>query len=150
MTLSNGKDVLIIDDDAAVRGLLCAALERLGLTCDTADDGVAALERAAATHHSVILVDLMMPKMDGSAFVTALRERERLSRERPVVLMMTAFPAEDHVPDLGEKVQAVVQKPFDVIELAEIVRDCVAGKRAHESRRRVVAPESRPESRAPH
>ena len=128
------QDVLIIDDDDAIREMLCAALSRLGLTCDAASDGVEALERVRDTRYSVIVVDLMMPRVDGGAFVTALREREKSSVERPVVFMMTAFPVRERVPDMGGEIQAVVQKPFDVLELAELIRDCVEGARAHASR----------------
>lgn len=142
MTPLPTTDVLIIDDDAAIRGLVGAALTRLAVSWHAAVDGADALDQIERTRYSVVLVDLMMPRIDGEAFVTALREHERVSRERPVVLIMTAFPVRDRLTSLGESVQAVLQKPFDVVELAEIVRACVAGRRALEEE--AVVPAERP------
>ena len=127
------KDVLVIDDDNSIRSLIASALTRLGLQVDTAADGAEGIDRIETTSYSIVLVDLMMPRVDGSAFVNALREREARSRVRPVVFLMTAFPVAE-VPPLGNEVQALVPKPFDVIELAELVRDCVEAWRRHASR----------------
>jgi DNA-binding response OmpR family regulator len=129
MKLRNESDVLIIDDDDAIRRMLCVALKRIALTCETAIDGADALEQMAETHYAVVLVDLMMPRLDGAGFVAALRERERASFDRPVVLLMTAFSTRETIKHLGDRVQAVIQKPFDVFELAGLVRDCVDGAR---------------------
>lgn len=62
-----------------------------------------------------------------------LRYFIRSVASRPIVLLMTAFPAGD-LPDLGSQVQAIVQKPFDVLALAELVRDCVESRRHYEDR----------------
>jgi hypothetical protein len=105
MSRPETMDVLIIDDDEAIRGMLAAALARLGMTCDTAADGAEALDCVAMTRYSVVLV----------------------------VLMITAFPVRDHASELGRNVQAVIQKPFDVVELAELVHDCVTGRPLHVS-----------------
>lgn len=139
MTSRLVKDVLVIDDDHAIRTLVATALTRVKLSCDTAVDGSDALDWLEGTQYSVILVDLMMPRLDGAAFVVALREREKLSNDRPVVLMMTAFSIRDTPPAIGERVQAVVQKPFDVFELAELVRDCVDARAAALARKELLA-----------
>lgn len=129
------KDVLIVDDDDAIRRMLRVVLTRGGMTSDQAADGLEALERVGVTRYRVILVDLMMPRVDGREFVTALRERERSSAGRPVVLMMTALPIRERFSEFGASVQAMIQKPFDVFELAGLVRDCVDGVRLHEAPR---------------
>ena len=129
----DAKDVLIVDDDQAIRNLVTVAFRHNGLSCDTAVDGVDALEKTSSSNYFVILVDLMMPRLDGRGFVTALREREATSGQRPVVVMMTALTARD-LPDLGSNVQAVVQKPFDLFAIAELVRDCVESRRSCEQR----------------
>ena len=133
MHILETKDVLVIDDDKSIRSLIASALMRLGLQTDTAADGAAGIDLIATTSYSVVVVDLMMPRVDGPAFINALREREVHSRVRPVVFLMTAFPVEN-VPVSGKDVQAVVAKPFDVIELTELVRDCVEAWRRHASR----------------
>ena len=131
------KDVLVIDDDGAIRSMLSSALGRLGVTCDVATDGAEALERADGTSYSVMLVDLMMPRIDGETFVTTLRERESASGERPVVLLMTALRPRPSLPprrqDSGRR-----PEPFDVIDIASLVHSCV------EIRRELDAPKQAP------
>lgn len=129
------KDVLVIDDDSPIRHMLAAAMTRLGLSCDTATDGADALEQIRSTTYIVVLVDFMMPRVDGEQFVIALREHEAISHERPVVMMMTAFPPRERLPIIGEKVQALIQKPFDLAELAELVRGCVEARKLIDARR---------------
>ena len=70
---AGGGRVLVVEDDPATRGLLCDMLAREGCTVDAAEDGVAALERMAAAPPDLVLLDLMMPRMDGFEFVEALR-----------------------------------------------------------------------------
>lgn len=130
----HSKDVLIVDDDESIRNLVASALRRRGLSCDTAADGADALEHVATTRYVVVLVDLMMPRVDGETFATALRDHERTSRERPVVLLMTAFPVRERFAELGDRVHAVVQKPFDALELAELVKSCVEARRMIDER----------------
>ena len=63
----------------------------------------------------------------------ALREREQEAAERPVILMMSAFPDRERAAEFGAVIQAVIQKPFDVVQLAELVRDCVDVRRLHDA-----------------
>jgi|SRR6185295_5133803 len=130
MTTMNRRDVLIVDDDASLCRTLEAAVNRLGLTSDIAGDGAEALVRIAAAQYSLVLLDLVMPKVDGGEFVTELAKLEAVSPERPIILMMTAFPVNDR-PELATRIQAVIPKPFDVIELAELVFDCIETRRLH-------------------
>lgn len=128
------RDVLIVDDDEPIRGLLCAALNRRNLTCDMASDGSEALVMIERTRYSVILVDLMMPRLDGADFIAKLVELEQRSTERSVVLLMTAFPESERVGLAGERVQAVIQKPFDLATVTELAAGCVQTARISVSR----------------
>lgn len=114
--------VLVIEDDVAIRNLLTAALEREPLRVDSAPDGAAALERVKALRYAVLLVDLMMPRMNGFAFLAALRDL-RLRRP-PVVIVMTAFDDAALRQLDAETVHACIRKPFDVRVVADLVRDC--------------------------
>lgn len=127
------KDVLIVDDDESIRRLVCIAMERSGLTCDTAEDGVAALECLERTRYHVVLSDLMMPRLDGGALVRQLAAIETASDGHPLVLIMTAFPQAEQLPLLSDLVQAVVRKPFNVLELTQLVQSCVTMHREEES-----------------
>ncbi len=62
------KDVLVIDDDKSIRNLIATALSRFGLQCDTASDGGEGIDLIGHTSYSIVVVDLMMPRVDGAAF----------------------------------------------------------------------------------
>lgn len=114
--------VLIVEDDVAIRNLLTSALEREPLRVDSAPDGVAAIDKVRTTPYSVLLVDLMMPRMNGFAFVEALRELQLPAP--PIVIIMTAFD-EAALRQLDSTlVHACIRKPFDVPLVVELVRDC--------------------------
>jgi CheY-like chemotaxis protein len=70
---TGGGRVLVVEDDAATRSLLHDMLAREGCTVDIAEDGIAALARITAEAPDLVLLDLMMPRMDGFEFVEALR-----------------------------------------------------------------------------
>ena len=135
MSSSDKKDVLIVDDDDSIRTLLRRVLERLELTCDTAVDGEDALAKIEQQQYSVVLSDLMMPRVDGAELARRLAVMERESAERTVVLIMTAYPQSERLTSLADTVQAVVRKPFDVDELSEVVRACVHAQRGPSSPR---------------
>lgn len=67
--------VLVIDDDDDVREILSARLRRVGLEVVTASNGIAGLEAVARYRPTCVLLDLMMPYMDGFGFLAALRGR---------------------------------------------------------------------------
>ncbi|HEX8408146.1 MAG TPA: response regulator [Thermoanaerobaculia bacterium] len=135
MASNKSKDVLIVDDDDAIRNLLCTALTHAGLTCDDASHGVDALQKLKTTDYSVLLLDLMMPQLDGSGVLTELQTWQQPQDRKPVIVVVTAFPERERPALPGEMVQAVVRKPFDVTELTELVAGCVAARRAHAEQR---------------
>lgn len=135
MSLVESKDVLIVDDDDAIRSLLRIAIRRTGLTCDCATEGQDALTHVRSTRYRVVLTDLMMPRMDGVGFVRELAALEQTSNSVPVVLVMTAFPVQARdLPGVADKVHAVLRKPFELDELTAMVRACVDVQRENELR----------------
>jgi DNA-binding response OmpR family regulator len=132
------QDLLIVDDDNAIRTLIFVAMTRRGLKCDSAKDGQDALEKMTTGTYAVVLLDLMMPRMDGAEFLKRLDEWRLTAARRPVVLLMTAF-GNERLPILGESIQAVVKKPFDIDELVALVSGCVEQRKAHESLQREPA-----------
>jgi CheY-like chemotaxis protein len=113
--------ILIVEDDVAIRGLLTAALGREALAVDTAGDGVAALERLATAAYAVIIVDLMMPRMDGYAFLDAFREL--CLPLRPLIFVMTAYYDLALLKLDATLVHGYLKKPFDVEQVVKLVRD---------------------------
>ncbi len=114
--------VLVVEDDAAIRGLLRVALEREPLRVDTAEDGAAALVKLSRATYAVLLIDLMMPNLNGFELLDAIRDL-RLPFA-PVIIVMSAY--DDGVMRRldASVVHACVRKPFDVAVLTALVRDC--------------------------
>jgi len=123
-------DVLIIDDDEGIRTLLRHALQGAGMRCTFAVDGLEGAHRIHEAEYAVVLVDIMMPRVDGFGFLEYLREWQQSREFRPVVLLMTAAPEREEVRLAGDLVQAVISKPFDVSALADLCHDCVAVRAA--------------------
>lgn len=115
------KLVLVVDDDEDTRNLLTSMLTRQGLTVDTAAEGGAALQLLEQRTYSVILLDLLMPGVDG---FTLLERIHRSAVAMPVVLVMT--DADRSVVDRldAKGIHGVVRKPFDPEELAVLVVAC--------------------------
>ncbi len=88
-------DVLVVDDDADARARLRGVLERDGWSVVEAEDGAAALARVEAAVPRVVLLDLVMPVMDGFAFLHALRARPGCADVPVVVLTARDLTAED-------------------------------------------------------
>jgi CheY-like chemotaxis protein len=118
--------VLVVDDDAGVRQLLRRMLEPDGYTVVEADNGRVALEELRRLTPSVVLLDLMMPEMDGFEFVAEFRAHESWRAIPVVVITAKDLTGEDR-ERLNGYVQKILQKGAHTREqlLAE-VRDLVA------------------------
>jgi signal transduction histidine kinase/DNA-binding response OmpR family regulator len=122
--------VLVVEDDAAAREILQRTLEKEGWAVTTAEDGRVALRRVAEQRPALILLDLMMPEMDGFQVVEALREREAW---RPIpIIVVTAknLTAEDHLR-LNGYVDKILQKGAYsrealLAEIRDLVTACIA------------------------
>jgi DNA-binding response OmpR family regulator len=110
--------ILVVDDEANLRHTLAYALEQQGYTVATAEDGERALERFAAVRPALVILDLMLPKLDG------LEVCRRLRRESDVpILMLTARDSElDRVVGLEIGADDYLVKPFSMRELVARVR----------------------------
>lgn len=129
MNQETQDDVLVVDDDAAIRNLVRLALQRSGLKCGTAADGLDAIERLRETRYTVILLDLMMPRLDGIGVINRLREVID-ENDRPIVVVMTAFSEVEHAGLDGTIVHTIIKKPFDLTELAGVLQSCVTERKA--------------------
>ena len=116
-----GNDsVLVVDDEPQVAWVLRFSLEHEGYHTYTASNGVEALEEVEKHHPTVMVLDLMMPEMDGWG---VLREMTKLpSEERPRVIIVSALTGPDDkakATELGA--DAFVPKPFDVEQLIDVL-----------------------------
>jgi CheY-like chemotaxis protein len=97
-------------------------LESEGYVVDTAADGVHALERVRDAQPAAILLDLMMPVLDGWGFVDACRQ-QRICLDVPVVVMSAAHGLQEITSQLKQLgVRAVLAKPFDLVELIALMK----------------------------
>jgi CheY-like chemotaxis protein len=120
------RPVLVVDDDAEIRQLLRRMLEPEGYTVVEAENGRVALERLRETPPSVVLLDLMMPEMDGFAFVTEFRRHEPW-RAIPIVVITAKDLTRDDRERLNGYVEKILQKgAYGRDQLLAEVRDLVA------------------------
>jgi CheY-like chemotaxis protein len=116
------RRVLIVDDDPDVRKLIKSALAPHGLIVDSASDGEEALSCLRENTYAVILLDLLMPKVDGFGVLAALKTDGMQSP--PVVLVVTG--ADRTVVERldPQRIHGVVRKPFDADDLATLIVAC--------------------------
>ncbi|HEX8254985.1 MAG TPA: response regulator [Thermoanaerobaculia bacterium] len=130
--------VLVADDDQAIRKLVCTLLRREGLEVDAAADGQEAIERLQQRHYAVILLDLMMPRVDGFGVIDYLRNNP--PAQKPVILVVSAYADQKFKLVDPNLVAGVLRKPFEVADLGGLVRLCVHGYDAA-TRARLLRPE---------
>jgi DNA-binding response OmpR family regulator len=111
--------ILIIEDEAPMRTALADLLASEGYRALTAADGESGLERALAEKPDLILLDVMMPKLDGFAVCAELR---RVANAVPVLLLTAKGQIEDRVNGLDAGADDYLVKPFSTEELLARVR----------------------------
>jgi CheY-like chemotaxis protein len=116
----SSKRVLIVDDDASIRALLGSVLRRRDLIVDEAHDGVEALNLLKENSYSVVLLDLLMPKLDGFGVIKDIGS----AISTPVVLVITGADRAVIRQLDPQKIHGVVNKPFDAEDLATLVVAC--------------------------
>lgn len=111
--------VLVIEDESRIRSFLAHALEADGFAVDCADNGRDGLERALRGTYDLVILDLLLPRLDG---LSVLRELRRRSPDLPVVIVSarTDLPTKLRGFDLGAN--DYLAKPFAVDELLARVR----------------------------
>ena len=112
------KKILIVDDNASVRTLVHDYLSEQGLRVVTADNGQNALYVARHEKPDLILLDIMMPEMDGYQFVTAYRKES----ETPIILLTAKLEETDKVLGLELGADDYLTKPFGMRELLARIR----------------------------
>lgn len=106
-----------------IRTLVRRVLERAGYVVETAVDGCEAIEKIAAGDFDGVILDIMMPRLDGFEVVRILREQGSDLLGHTLVLTASHLK---HLDELG--VFDVVQKPFDIDHLLERTRACARGE----------------------
>jgi CheY-like chemotaxis protein len=119
------RQILIVDDEEDVRAIATLGLQMgAGWTVLTASSGAEGIELAALHHPDAILLDLMMPNMDGRVTLRHLKQQQR-TRSIPVILMTAKVQASEqhNLDDLD--VVAIFTKPFRPLTLAQQIIDAL-------------------------
>ena len=110
--------ILLVEDDAMLRETLAYNLTKSGYVVFTAADGVTALEMAKETEPDLVLLDLMLPELDGLSVCRALREQ----RNVPIIMLTARTGEVDKIVGLDAGADDYVTKPFSLGELLARVR----------------------------
>ena len=113
--------VLLADDDADIRLFLEVTLQYAGFEVTSTTTGQEALDAARTGHHDLVLLDVMMPEMDGLTATKALRADPRTS-DLPIILVTARALGGDKVSGLDQGADDYVTKPFDPDELVARIR----------------------------
>lgn len=123
-----GKRILVVDDEATVREVVAAYLDREGFEVAQAADGIAALEMIAQDQPDLVVLDVMLPGTDGLSILTAMRR----AMSTPVILLTARADATERILGLEMGADDYVVKPFSPREVVARVKAVL--KRGLESR----------------
>jgi DNA-binding response OmpR family regulator len=124
--------VLVVEDDAGVRGLLQTILEDEGFEIVLAADGEEGLHLARAVDPSVVLIDVMMPGLGGPEVIRRLRRPDGTLPFAVLVLTGAVESVEPLRYELGP--DSILEKPFDIIKLADRVKELASSVEQGSSR----------------
>jgi CheY-like chemotaxis protein len=108
--------VLVVDDDLAIRRLVCDVLQAYGYSTVDAADGFSAIRLVQSEQPDCVVLDVMMPGLDGHAVLTRIRESD-FGRDLPVVMLTAAADDAQAWQAWSEGVDYFLAKPFDPDEL---------------------------------
>jgi CheY-like chemotaxis protein len=128
--------VLVVEDDPHTRGWLSRILREDGWEVAEAENGLVALGRMSIAHPDLILLDLLMPEMDGFEFVEELRQHEE-TRHLPIVVLTAADLSEEDYDRLNGSIKRILHKRPSGREeilstMREVVADCLRLRRTND------------------
>lgn len=121
-----GETILVVDDDPVIQKLLQLSFSMEGYEVVVAADGVEALERAAQRVPDLVVLDVMMPRMDGLQAAAALRADPR-TKAVPIIMLSAKAQEVDQRAGREAGVDLYVTKPFDPLELLETAVGLMSG-----------------------
>jgi DNA-binding response OmpR family regulator len=113
--------VLVVEDESNIRELVCLHLGLEEMTCEQAGDGKAGLELARARKFDLVILDLMLPGLDGVTVCRAIR-RDSANSATPILMLTARREESDKVVGLDSGADDYLTKPFGVRELMARVR----------------------------
>jgi two-component system phosphate regulon response regulator PhoB len=123
--------ILIVEDDLAIRDMLCFSLRHAGFDCEPAVDGEQGLDWLAKNKPDIILLDWMLPGIDGIEFIRRLRSNEFIA-DIPVIMLTAKGGSDDMVKGLGVGADDYINKPFSPPELVARIKALLRRTRSAE------------------
>jgi DNA-binding response OmpR family regulator len=119
--MNSGRKILVVDDDPSIREILSIQLTRLGYEVETAVDGFEAVDAFKAFAPDAILMDLMMPRLDGLASCQKIRalEKKAGAKRTPVLFLTARDSTHDKTSAALSGGDEFVPKPVSIQELQE-------------------------------
>lgn len=121
MSEVSSKKILVVDDDDAIRNMVERVLRRERFDVESARDGFEAIEKLSRNDYGTILLDLMMPRVDGHGVLQFLIEAKP---QPPAVIVMSANLQSALEAECAPAVRKILPKPFDIRQLIAHVREC--------------------------
>jgi len=135
MDANRPETILVVDDEEDILLLCRVNLEFDGYNVITASSGVEGLERARKARPSLVLLDVMMPSMDGWHVLESLKN-EPATAETPVVMLTARVQGEDQMRGWSGGAADYIMKPFSPVALLETIRSVLHPADPHEEERR--------------
>jgi len=143
------RPILVVDDDAKIVRLVRTYLEREGYAVVTAADGPAALDAIETHQPALVVLDLMLPELDGRAVIRAVR-RDDEAAATPIIILSARGTTIDRIAGLEDGADDYLPKPFSPAELVLRVKSILrrsraSGKPPHAPARTFIVDEERSE-----
>ncbi len=119
------KKILVVDDDPNIVNLIRAFLSKIGFEIMEANDGLDGLQKARTENPDLIILDVMLPKLDGFKFARLLKFDE-LHRDTPILMLTAKSDEKDEKTGKAMGADAYLTKPFKNQELIDQVKSLVA------------------------
>ncbi|WP_366554868.1 response regulator transcription factor [Aquibaculum sediminis] len=120
------EPILVVEDEANIVEALSYILQRAGFAVEVATDGVVALERLRRERFGAVVLDLMIPRMNGFELLKAVREDQALA-DLPVLVLTAKGQAKDRQTAEEIGASAFITKPFSNAEVVERLRSFTGG-----------------------
>ncbi len=131
-----GKKIMAVDDERHIVRLIQVNLERSGYQVVTAFDGPEALKKVESDKPDLIVLDVMMPKMDGFEVLKRLQASPE-TREIPVIMLTAKAQDADVFRGWASGVSAYLTKPFNPLELLTFVKRILSGRDDYDDEEKV-------------
>ena len=116
--MSSDPRVLVVDDEPAIRALVAKIVARAGHTVDVASDGAEAIKMLAQREYGVLVIDLMMPNIDGFGLIEHIKTT---GGPRPAIIVISASDSAALRKLDGSMVHSILRKPFDIDVLGDLI-----------------------------